>query len=435
MSKKIYIIDTNVLLNDHNAIYNYNTSDIVIPFQVLEEVDKFKKRIDNVGYNARTFIKMLDDLRKRGSLLTGVRIHRGKGKLFIKDTDVKASSLADTPDNKIIAVASVEKFNNPDKKVIVITNDINMRLKCDSIGVASENYTNAKTVTKREQLYSGFISHLVDDQIIDRFYNGEDIYIDKEDLKLYPNQFIMLISNQNDKKSALARFYNYAMPIKKVQEYKKGIFGIVPKNKEQVFALNMLMDPSIQLLSLTGPAGTGKTLISLATSLQQVIGEKSQYQKLLVSKPMLAVGGKDIGFLPGSKEEKILPWMSSISDNLEFLLGNDKNMLEDYIDKGIIELECMSFIRGRSIANAIMIFDEAQNLTHHEIKTIVTRVGLGTKLILIGDVSQIDNAFINEFTNGLTHVTERFKNESVFGHVTLTKGERSQVATLGSKLL
>lgn len=437
MSKKIYVLDTNVLLHNANAIYEFGNSNVVIPFIVLEEIDKFKSRLDNTGFNARTFIKILDELRKKGSIITGARIFKGKGLLTVKDVDsnFKTNLSLAVPDNKIIAVALIEQFNNQDKKIIVVSNDINIRIKCDAVGVGSQNYSESKIITKRNQLYSGFTTHLVDDQVIERFYAGEGIILDKEEINLYPNQFVMLISNSNEKKTGLARFVNPITPLKKVIDYKKGLWGVVPRNKEQTFLMNLLMDPSIQIVTSTGGAGTGKTLISIAASLEQVIGEKPLYQKLVVSRPMIPVGGKDIGFLPGSKEEKMMPWLASISDNLEFLLGNDKNMFDEYIEKGIIELEALSFIRGRSISNAIIIFDECQNLNAHEIRTIVTRVGENTKIILTGDIGQIDNVYINEFNNGLSHAIEKLKGESIYGHITLTKGERSKVATIGAKLL
>lgn len=437
MTKKTFILDTNVILTDTNCIYDFGSADIIVPFQVLEEIDKFKKRLDNVGYNARCFIKTLDELRKKGNLFDGVRIHKGKGRLYIKREQIlNGVQLDNTPDNKILNVAIVEA-GDPEKKVVVITNDINMRIKCDSFGLESRSYMNSQTPTKRENLYSGFATITVDDQVVDSFYAGEEIYLQKDSTKLYPNQFIMLVSNQNDKKTALARFSSYSMPLKKIQEYKKGIFGIIPKNKEQIFALNLLLDPTIQIMTITGLAGGGKSLLTLAAALEQVLEQRSQYKKMIVTKAMLPAGGKEnaIGFMPGDKNDKLMPWMSAISDNLEFLLGNDKNALKNYVEDGVIELECVGFLRGRSIANSIMIIEESQNYSAHEIRTIATRVGHNTKLILVGDTSQIDNSYINEFTNGIVHVSEAFKGESCFGHIELTKGERSMVATLSAKLL
>ncbi|MDP3987246.1 MAG: PhoH family protein [Nanoarchaeota archaeon] len=434
--KRTYVIDTNVIFSNANSIFDFGNSNIVIAFQVLEEIDKHKSRLDNIGYNARYFSKTLDNLRKKGNLFNGVKLLKGKSLIYVRDVDSSFSvnfSLA-IPDNKILAVAMMEKFNNPDREIVVVSCDINMRIKCDSVGIKSQGYSSIKTLSKREHLYSGFTSHLVDNQVIDQFYAGEEISLEEKEITLQPNQFVMLISNSNEKKTCLAKFINYFTPLKKVGDFKKGLYGVSPKNKEQACAFNLLMDPSVQIVTLTGQAGSGKTLLSLAAALEQILGKGSQYQRLVISRPIIPVG-KEIGFLPGSKEEKMLPWVAPISDNLQYLLGNDRTMLEQYVDKGIIEIEALTYIRGRSISNAFIIFDECQSLTSHEIKTILTRVGENTKIVLLGDITQIDNMFVNEFSNGLTYAIEQLKGQSIFGHITLQKGERSQVATISSKLL
>jgi PhoH-like ATPase len=312
-----------------------------------------------------------------------------------------------------------------------------MRVVCDSIGLLSEDYTSEKAVISSDDLYNGFVVIPFDDEVIDRYYAGEDIIIDDEaDEILYPNQYIMMISNANEKKSALARFRSPHEPLKNIVHKNLPDWKIDARNKEQAFAIDMLMNPEIKVISLVGRAGSGKTLLAIAAGLQQTIGlrsENNHYSRLIVSRPIQPLG-KDIGFLPGTMEEKMLPWLMPIQDNLKFLMG-DRTNLEMYIEKGKIEIEALTYIRGRSISNAFIVIDEAQNLTKHEIKTIITRIGEGTKIILTGDVEQIDNVYVNETSNGLAHAVEKFKDFHISGHMTFRKGERSEVATIASKVL
>jgi len=278
---------------------------------------------------------------------------------------------------------------------------------------------------------------LVDDQIIDRFYNGEKIFLshlDDEKPEIYSNQFVMLVSSSNEKKTAITRYMDHIRPLKKIPEYKDGGWGITPNNKEQNFAMDLLLDPDLPVVSLIGKAGSGKTLCAIAAGLEQVMGETPRYNRLIVSRPIQPMG-KDIGYLPGTIEEKMAPWLAPIQDNLRFLFGNDNLMLESYMDKGIIEVEAITYIRGRSIQKSFIIIDECQNLTQHEIKTILTRVGHHSKIILTGDVEQIDNVNIDEVSNGLTYVIEKLKPYDITGHITFLKGERSKVATLCAKVL
>lgn len=439
MKNKIFVIDTNVLLTDSNAILNFSTSDIVIPLKVLDEIDNHKKRQDSVGVHARATIRKLDELRSIGDLFGGVQLEN-QGKLYVKKYDpfVLPDDLdLDNPDNQIIATALTIKKENNNLRVVLVSRDINMRVKCDSLGIECEDYFNDQVVEDIDTLYTGVSECLVDDQLIDSVYKDEPVYLDQEDYELFSNQFVMLISNSNDKKTALVRYINKDAPLKKVDQFKRGIWGIRPKNKEQNFALDLLNDPDIPLVTIIGKAGSGKTLLALASGLQQSFGETANdinYSRVIVTKPVEPVG-KDIGFLPGTMEEKMMPWLAPIQDNLKNLMGNDKLTLDMYMDEGKIEIEAMTFIRGRSIANAYIIIDEAQNMTKHEIKTVLTRVGEGTKIILTGDIEQIDNVYLDETSNGLTYVIEKFKDHSVAGHVTLLKGERSKVATLASKLL
>ena len=442
MAKKNYVLDTSVYLTDADALFKFDNHDIYIPLKVLEEIDKHKKRQDSVGINARKIIRTLDELRAKGNLQKGVRLGKGKGVLkavsyeVLKDVVFPSDLDLRIPDHMIIATAMAVRQEST-RKTCVVSRDINMRVICDSIGMPSEDYTTERVVHSSDELYSGLAIHLVDDQVIDRFYDDEDIYIEEDEVEgeWHPNQYVLMVSNANEKKTCLGRFYTHFQPIKKIVHSKIPDWKISSRNKEQAFAIDLLMDPSVKVVSLVGRAGSGKTLCAIAAGLQQTIGlRENPYDRMIVSRPVQPLG-KDIGFLPGTMEEKMLPWLMPIQDNLQYLVGGDKNTLKMYMDKGKIEIEALTYIRGRSIANAFIIIDEAQNLTAHEIKTIMTRVGEGTKIVLTGDVEQIDNVYVNETSNGLAHAVEKFKEYPIAGHVTFTKGERSEVATLASKVL
>jgi PhoH-like ATPase len=380
----------------------------------------------------------LDEYRGKGSLEKGVRIEKGKGLLRARISDVNAlpaESNKRDPDNIILACALNEV--NDGKRVVVVSRDINLRVRCDALGVACEGYDINQVVNDRSELYTGFERYLVDDQTIDHFYAGEKIFVDKEEKLLLPNQFVMLISNCNEKKTALARFLAYNKPLVKAGIHKHGVWDITPRNKEQSFAIDLLLDPTIPIVSLIGAAGCGKTLLAVAAGLEQVLDEGSLepiYNKLVVSRPIMPMG-RDIGFLPGTMEEKMAPWLAPVQDNLKFLMGNDKVALEMYAERGIIEIEALTYIRGRSIANAFIIIDEAQNLSVHELKTIITRVGENTKIVLTGDIEQIDTVYLDATSNGLSYAVEKFKEHDLAGHISLQKGERSKVATLAAKVL
>ena len=434
--KKTYILDTNVFLTNAKCIFEFKNNDIVVPLKVLDEIDKHKKRQDGVGLQTRSTIRILDDLRSKGNLHKGVRLGRGKGILSVRGYDLEDIPVAcdvASADNEIIATAITEKKKNEKRKVIVVTRDINMRVKCDSLGIPTEDYVPNRIVSSTNELYTGFVKHLVDDQTVDQFYSGEEVFLEKEDVKLYPNQFVMLVSNANEKKTALARFNDYNVKLKKVDEYAGSVWNLKPRNKEQMFGLDLLLDSSIPIITLIGKAGCGKTLLALAAGLHQVL-ETNEYKKLVVTRPVQPLG-KDIGYLPGTMEEKMKPWLMPIQDNLDFLLnGKSKNIAHFYDDK-TIQVEALTYIRGRSISNAFIIVDEAQNLTTHELKTIITRVGENTKIILTGDIEQIDSVYLDSTSNGLSYAVEKFKFHELSGHVALTKGERSKVATLASKIL
>jgi len=438
MAKKTYVLDTSALLTDSDCINTgFGNNDILIPLKVLEELDKHKKRQDLVGANSRTVIRILDALRSKGSLYEGIRLGKGKGILKVKGYDhlmhfPEGLDLT-IPDHQILAVALSEKEIGA--KVIVVSNDINMRVICDSIGMESEDMNPEKVVESSSSLFTGFADVIVDDEFIDRFYENENLILPEQKEKLFANQYLMLTSSLNNKKTALAKFVAPNLPLARLAAFgKKGINGIKARNKEQSFALDLLMNPEIPLVSIVGKAGCGKTMLAIAAGLEQTIGIDNKYSRLIVSRPVQPMG-KDIGFLPGTLEEKMSPWLRPIQDNLQFLMGNDKITLDMYMQKGVIEVEAITYIRGRSISNAYIIIDEAQNLSMHEIKTIITRVGENSKVVLTGDIEQIDNVYVDELTNGLTYVAEKFKPYDLAGHITLMTGERSRVATLASKIL
>lgn len=440
--KKNILLDTSVCLTDSESIFKFDNNDIFLPLKVLEEIDKHKKRQDSVGINARKIIRSLDELRTKGNLQKGVRLGKGKGVLKVVSYEVahEANFPSDLniniPDHIIIASGMAIAKSNPKRKTIVVSNDINMRVICDSLGLKAQDYKSEEVVTNTEELYDGFSQIVVDDETIDQFYLDKNIFLDEfdlEDEKLSPNQYLLLSSVANPKKTCLARFEDSQSPLKKIIHTSIPDWNIKPRNKEQSFAIDMLLDPSIRLVSLIGRAGSGKTLCAIAAGLQQTISGDNLYSRLIVSRPIQPMG-KDIGFLPGTMQEKMLPWLMPIQDNLKFLMG-DKTSLEMYVDKGKIEIEALTYIRGRSISDAFIIIDEAQNLTRHEIKTIITRIGENTKIVLTGDIEQIDNIYVNETSNGLAHAVESFKDYKIAGHITFRKGERSELATLASKVM
>lgn len=433
MQKKSYVFDTSVFLTDARAMTHYQDGNIIIPFKVLEEIDRHKKRQDGVGSNARHIIRILDELREEGSLKDGIPLENDCS-ICVKNLDSFGAELPsdlDTSDadNEIIGIALRERANNPD--TILVSRDINMRVKCDSLGLKTEDYVVGQIVQAKENVYEGTLNEQVPDELLESFYDGQGVRLD-EGIKLYPNQFITLESDCNLKKTALVRNISEGQPLQKVKEFKKGIWGIKARNREQRFVLDLLMDKKIPIVTLIGKAGCGKTLCALASGLEQVV-EKELYARLIVTRPVQPMG-RDIGYLPGTMEEKMRPWLLPIEDNLRHLVG-DKHAFDMQLDRGVIEIEALTYIRGRSISDAYIIIDECQNTTVHEIKTILTRVGENTKIVLLGDIEQIDNIYIDETTNGLTYIIEKFKDHELAGHVTLRKGERSAVATLAAKVL
>jgi PhoH-like ATPase len=437
--KKIFVLDTNVLLHDPKAIFSFEDNDVVIPIVVIEELDKFKKGVDEIGRNARQVSRILDEYRLKGKLSQGVPLEGGgclRVELNHQSTERLPSELiAAKADNRILATALNLKHDN--LPVILVTKDTNLRIKADALGMTAEDY-ESDTITL-DELYSGETELLVAPGAIDDFYTkGELQPVDPQPL---PNQFVLLKNSANESQTALARYSKQKNVLVPIATTKHGVWGITAKNKQQQFALDLLLNDDIRLVTLVGKAGTGKTLLALAAGLEKTIEVRS-FQRLVVSRPVFPMG-KDIGFLPGDIDEKLRPWMQPIRDNLDFLVGSSggpgrvkgKKDLQSLFDLGMIEVEPLTYIRGRSMPNQYLIVDEAQNLTPHEIKTIITRAGEGTKVVLTGDPYQIDNPYIDSSSNGLTYVVDRFKEEPIAGHITLVKGERSDLAELAATLL
>jgi PhoH-like ATPase len=442
MARKNFVLDTNVLLHDPRAIYHFADNTVVIPIYVLEEIDSFKKDQSDLGRNAREVSRQLDACRRLGRLSEGVPIGKGGslrvaiGKRALPDP-LRAAQIAD---NFILAVALEVRDAEPNIRTFLVTKDVNLRVRGDALGLSTLDY-DAEKIDIHE-LYGGTRELEVPAATVDAFYQEGSAPLEAPDLRA--NEYLLLKDEQNAGHTALARYdltQKRAMPVKKLRE---GVWGIRPKNKEQHYALDLLLNDDVKLVTLVGKAGTGKTLLAIAAGLQKVV-EESAYIKLLVSRPVYPLG-RDIGFLPGDIEEKLNPWMQPIYDNVEFLLGFNKDGKDkkgngqnrsyaEMMELGYVEIEPLTYIRGRSIPNQYMIVDEAQNLTPHEVKTIITRVGDGTKIVLTGDPYQIDNPYVDAGNNGLTTVVERFKNEPIAGHVTLTRGERSALAELASNIL
>ena len=327
MAKKTYVLDTSVYLTDANAIRSFDNNDIVIPLKVLEEIDKHKKRQDGVGLNARKIIRTFDTLRGSGNLFRGVRLRKGHGLVRMRraDTSHLPEDLDHSVADHMIISCALAEISETGRKVVVVSRDINMRVICDSLGIESEDFVPNKAVQDAVRLYSGFTQHLVDDQTIDHFYNGEDVFIDEGRKKFFPNQFIMLVSNSNEKKTALSKFTDYTKPLQRVRNTRK-LWNIDPRNKEQTFALDLLMDPTVPVVTLIGKAGSGKTLCAVAAGLEQVLSTDI-YKKVIISRPVMPMG-KDLGFLPGTLEEKMRPWLAPIRDNIQFLMGDDRTTME-----------------------------------------------------------------------------------------------------------
>jgi PhoH-like ATPase len=439
--RKTFVLDTNVLLFEPQSIYEFGENDVVIPITVIEEMDRFKKDLNENGRNARQFSRMIDSFRSKGSLAQGVEIGKGGGMLkvrfFRESKDMPPELTADKADNRILGIAFAELREHGADRVMFISKDINLRIKADVLGIPAEDFEASKVPI--EELYSGLGVFDVPPDDIATFYSEKRLPIDHPDL--FPNGFVVLRDQTNPSHSAVGRFDVRQGAIVPLVSASEGIWGLNPKNVEQTFALDLLLNEDIQLVSLVGKAGTGKTLMALAAGLQKTLDE-GRYQRLLVSRPIFPMG-KDVGYLPGDIEQKLNPWMQPIFDNLEFLMGGSDRArrrgggrgLQELLNQGMVNIEPLTYIRGRSLPNQFLIVDEAQNLTPHEIKTILTRAGENTKIVLTGDCYQIDNPYVDSSSNGLAYVVERMKGEEISGHITLVKGERSPLAEIASNLL
>ncbi len=440
--KKTFVLDTNVLIHNPRALETFEDNTVVIPIGVIEELDTFKKYEDERGRNAREVARLLDGLRKKGKLQEGVPLANGG----ILRVDISApnghlpAALSHVKiDNNIIGIALALKEKGENVKFI--TKDINVRIKADALGVVSEDYETNKV--NIDEFYPGWTSITVKDGAIDEFYKTGKLSLEGyADQKLYENEFLLLKSDIHESKSALAIYRDSMKQAQPLWFKEPEAWGIKALNREQQFALNLLLNDRIPMVTLVGSAGTGKTLLALAAGLLKTLDEK-KYRRVLVSRPIVPLG-KDIGYLPGTKDEKLMNWMQPIFDNLEFILDkghlqNDTEEVDDKVqyllDAHKLEMEALTYIRGRSIPKQYMIVDEAQNLTPHEIKTIVSRAGVGTKIIMTGDPYQIDNPYLDASSNGIVYLAERFKGNELFGHITLSKSERSPLAALAAKIL
>jgi PhoH-like ATPase len=436
---KLFVLDTNVLLHDPRAIFKFDEHDVVLPIYVIEEVDNFKKEMNELGRNARTISRILDELREKAetNLQSGVNLQSG-GRLRVAVPPNALMDYSGNADHKIIQVALLERDAHPDKQTIMVSMDSNLRIRADALGLKAETYDAGKI--EDETLYSGFQTLVVSSEMVDLLGKRQPVapppsFIDS----LYPNAGIMLIDECNMKHSALGRYDAQVSQIVPLRVPREGCMGVKPRNLEQSFALDLLLNDQIKLVTLVGRAGTGKTLLAVAAGLRKVLSEGT-HSRLLVSRPVFPLG-KDVGFLPGTIEEKLSPWMQPIFDNLEYIFGSGGGRAEigrsyeELVASGTIQVEALTYIRGRTLPNQFLIVDEAQNLTPHEVKTIVTRCGTDTKIVLTGDPDQIDNPYVDSLSNGLSTVAERFKKERIGAHVTLTKGERSELAERASQLL
>jgi len=425
--RKTFIIDTSVLLYDKSSIHSLPGNDVVIPIVVLDELDRFKEKQEILGESARYINRYLDKLRSQGSLHDGVTIEGDQTiRVDIGTYEVPGGLDSATGDNKIIACALNCKRNTPGK-VVVITKDINFRVKCDSLGINAEDYYKDRIVKDKSQMYSGVEEiEIEDSSIIDEFYQSDKIEVSKVDEELHQNQFVVLRSGNQ---SAIGVFYDgfIRQPVNKISR----VIGISPRNKEQKFALDLLTRDDVQMVTMTGLAGSGKTFLTLMAGLSGLQDKK--YDRIVITRSLQTVG-KEIGFLPGDIDDKMSPWLSPILDNFRQAF-KDVTYFEAMRQKGQIEVSPLAFIRGRTFNNTFLIVDEAQNSTIHELKTIITRIGENSKIVLLGDIEQIDTPYLDSLSNGLTITIEKFKNERIAGHITLTKGERSELATLASRLL
>ena len=439
-AKKNFVLDTNVILHDYKCIYNFQENDIYIPIVVLEELDKFKKGNDELNYNARQFARELDSISDNDFFKKGASLGERLGRLFIAlpqepSERVQKAFIEKIPDHRILAFTDYLSQTDKRHKTILVTKDINLRMKARALDLLSEDYYNDKITNKdifdkEQDVFEG-----VDGAIIDRMYStaaGVPLSTLPFSKDILPNQYFILKSERN---SIMARYNPEYETVVKVQ--KERAFGIEPRNSEQAFAMNALLDDNIKLVCITGKAGTGKTLLALAAALEK----HNEYKQILLARPIVALANKDLGYLPGTEKDKISPYMQPLFDNLSVIrnqFGTDSrenNTILEMQQSGQLVIEALAFIRGRSLSNSYIIVDEAQNLTPHEIKTIITRAGENTKVVFTGDVQQIDQPYLDMLSNGLVYTIDKMRGQDIFAHVNLIKGERSYLSELASNLL
>jgi PhoH-like ATPase len=437
MTTTRYVLDTNVLLYDPGALHAYPNCEVIVPISVIEEIDQFKKEMSETGRNARMVSKTMDECRQSGSLAQGFRLPNGSilsvhvwdrdESRLPKDLDQRRSG------NRVLACALLLKEQS-DEPLVLVSQDTNIRIKANALGIESTAYEGEGGTT--EEIYRGFTTRDVEPPEVERHRRIASLKLPGE---FYPNEGLILQNKENPADFLVYRYLPRAAEFRQIPDFQSGVWDVKPRNPQQTLALEILLDPDVSIVTLMGKAGTGKTLLALAAGLQTMMDENT-YTKLLVSRPIFPMG-KDIGYLPGTAQEKLEPWMQPIFDNLEFLIDSPVSKhsrikgYEALIEQGLINIEPLTYIRGRSIPHQFMIVDEAQNLTPHEIKTIITRVGVGTKIVLTGDPYQIDNPYVDSLSNGLSHVVERFKHLALSGHVTLLRGERSALAEMAANIL
>jgi PhoH-like ATPase len=440
--RKNFVLDTNVLLHDAEAITAFADNNVVIPIYVLEEIDTFKKDVSELGRNARRVSRNLDRLREGGSLVKGVPINGTAGGTLTvvfarKELPDEYALTSQSADNRILAAALEVQEADPNKPLVFVSKDINLRIRAAALGLRVADYDVERT--EISELYSGWFDLIASPEDLNDLFKQGEASLPPRDGEPFPRNAFAVVSEAGGQGSALVRLHPDEGKMRVLRETHKEVWGIRPRNKEQRFACELLLDESVLLVTLVGQAGTGKTLLALAAGLEKV-AEGKPYQRLLVSRPVFPLG-RDIGYLPGEVEEKLKPWMQPVHDNLELLLGishRDKakgRTTQELFDLNLVQIEPLTYIRGRSIPRQFLLVDEAQNLTPHEVKTIITRAGEGTKVVLTGDPYQIDNPYVDSTNNGLVHVVNRFHGERLAGHVTLTRGERSDLAERAASLL
>lgn len=436
---KNYILDTNVLLHDPHSLLSFEENNVLIPIEVIEEIDRFKRESTELGQNARAVSRMLDGYRGEGSLSAGVKLPTG-GKLRIP---VQKKSLTNgnghgkngtSVDNKILALAKEIQKAHPKSSTILVSKDINLRIKADALGLEAEDYETDRVFIK--DLYTGMIELSASPERMANFRANGELEINGGK-QYFPNEYCTLTDETNPKRTALTKVDATGTKLVPIIDCREGVWGIKPRNREQHFAFDALLDDRVKLVTLMGKAGTGKTLMAMAAGLKRTVLDR-EFRRLVVARPTISMG-KELGFLPGSLEEKLAPWMQPIHDALEMLsdlnMGHDHRRSTDLMRSGSIVVEALSYIRGRSIANQFMIIDEAQNLTPLEAKTIITRVGHSTKIVFTGDPYQIDNPYVDSSSNGFNYVVSRFRDQAVAAHIELQKGERSELAELAADIL